>query len=69
MKHVDPVLILLLLGILTFTCLLIFVNYLWREDGQMFQVISGITTGFAGAFFARMKPESEKKGGEKENEK
>jgi hypothetical protein len=37
---------------------LIYVEKAFPNDGQIFQVISGLVTGFAGAFFMRVKPQS-----------
>ena len=56
LSKLDPVLILLFMGIMVFTVILLFCEYFFKTDGQIFQVISGIVTGFAGAFFGRMKP-------------
>lgn len=53
---VDPVLRLLFIGIMLFTIVTIYVNHVFPNDGQMFQVVSGILTGFTGAFFGRMDP-------------
>jgi len=63
-KRIDPTLILLFIGMLIFTGVLIFVEHFFASDGQVFQVISGVLTGFAGAFFARMNPKADHKEGE-----
>lgn len=60
LSKVDPVLWLLFLGMLVFTAILLYVEKFYPNDGQIFQVISGLVTGFAGAFFARMKPDTSK---------
>ena len=56
-KGTDPVLLLLFAGLIIFTGIMIWVSHIFKDDGQIFQVISGLVTGFAGAFFARMKPQ------------
>ncbi len=55
---IDPVLLLLFSGVLAFTGLLIWVAKAFPNDGQTFQVISGLLTGFAGSFFTRLNPRS-----------
>jgi hypothetical protein len=55
-NSLDPVLRLLFIGIMLFTMITIYVNHVFPNDGQMFQVICGILTGFTGAFFGRMDP-------------
>lgn len=62
---IDPVLLLLFVGITIFTGVMIWVDHAFHDDGQIFQVCSGLVTGFAGAFFTRLKPRSdaEEKGG------
>jgi len=58
MNRVDPVLYLLLIVILSFTGMLVFVEFKFPNDGQLFQVISGMVTGFSGAFLLRVKPQT-----------
>lgn len=55
---VDPILYLLFVGIVTFSILLIAVEHYFMSDGQMFQVMAGVLTGFTGAFFGRINPSS-----------
>lgn len=55
-SHVDPIMWLLFAGIVFFTLLLVAISKWSPNDGQTFQVLSGLLTGFAGAFFGRMKP-------------
>ena len=55
-NKIDPVLYLLAVCMLVFTGILIWVEYRFQNDGQMFQVIAGLLTGFAGSFFTRLKP-------------
>ena len=62
----DPVKVetidkLLLAAVLFFTLLLVAISKWSPNDGQTFQVISGLLTGFAGAFFARLKTTADKK--------
>lgn len=52
----EPVVILLFTGMIFFSGVLIFCEYQFPMDGQVFQVFSGLLTGFAGAFFMRTKP-------------
>jgi len=54
--HIDPVLLLLFFGMMVFTGILIFVEWRFKDDGQIFQVISSLVAGFAGAFFAKLDP-------------
>lgn len=46
----DPILKLLLGGILFFTVVILYTQKYFPNDGQTFQVFSGLLTGFAGAF-------------------
>lgn len=55
-EQIDRVLYLLFAGMLFFTAVLIGVEYFFKDDAQVFQVIAGILTGFTGAFFGRLKP-------------
>ena len=61
MTRIDPVLLLLFLGMLVFTGLLLLISKWSPNDGQTFQVISGLLTAFSGAFFLRIKPKTEDK--------
>ena len=56
MNRVDPVLYLLLAGMLIFTAVMLFVDFKRSTDSEVFQVVAGVVTGFAGAFFTRLKP-------------
>jgi hypothetical protein len=51
----DYVTVLLFAGMLIFTILLIIVEKFFHDDGQIFQVMAGLVTGFSGAFFTRIK--------------
>jgi len=55
-KQLDPVLLLLAAMIFVFTGLLIVIAEILKNDGQTFQVISGLLTGFSGAFLGRIMP-------------
>jgi hypothetical protein len=52
----DPIFILLLGATFIFAMMLIFVEYKFGNDGQMFQVMSNLTSSFAGAVLLRAKP-------------
>jgi hypothetical protein len=55
-KDVDALDKLLFVGIFFFAGVLLVLAKWDADDGQTFQVISGLLTGFSGAFFARLKP-------------
>ena len=56
MPRLEPV-IMLLTGLVVFFSLLLIGVAVWMSmDGQTFQVISGLVTGFAGALLMRVKP-------------
>jgi hypothetical protein len=55
-EKVEPILYLLGVMIVFFTAVLLAVEYWFKEDAQVFQVIASILTGIAGAFLARIKP-------------
>lgn len=57
-SHVEPVVILLFLGMLFFTGILIFCDKFFPMDGQIFQVVASLLSGFSGAFFMRIKPKN-----------
>lgn len=54
----EPVILLLFIGMVFFTAMLFTAEHYFPMDGQMFQVIAGLLTGFSGAFFMRVKPKS-----------
>ena len=56
LADLDAVDKLLFCGIIFFTFMLIAISKWSPNDGQTFQVVSGLLTGFGAAFFARMKP-------------
>lgn len=51
----DPILQLLFIGMIFFALLLVAVDKFFASDGQMFQVIANVLSGFVGAFFAKIK--------------
>lgn len=59
-RDIDALDKLLFFGIIFFVFILIYLARFEANDGQTFQVISGLITGFAGAFFGRMKPKADK---------
>ncbi len=54
----DPVLVMLLGSTFVFTGLTIWVTLHTPGDGQTFQLLAGLTTGFGGAVLARVKPQT-----------
>lgn len=50
---------LLFVGMIFFTGMLFAAEKWFPADGQMFQVVAGLLTGFSGAFFMRVKPKQE----------
>jgi cytochrome c biogenesis protein CcdA len=62
-NRIEPVVLLLFVGMLVFTGILLFVEKFYPNDGQMFQVIAGLLTAFSGAFFMRVKPKAADDGG------
>lgn len=52
---IEPSLILLFMGLVFFTGILIFVEWKFSSDGQVFQVIAGLVTGFASSLFTKLK--------------
>lgn len=55
-EPVEPVVYLLFVGIVFFTLILFAAEHFFNNDSQLFQVIAGVLTGFAGGFLARIKP-------------
>jgi len=56
MNRIDPVLYLLLFGMVLFTAILLFVDFKKPSDSEIFQVIATVLAGFSGAFFTRLDP-------------
>lgn len=55
-EPVESVLLLLAGLMIFFTVVLIGCEIKFKDDGQVFQVISGLLTGISGAFLMRIKP-------------
>jgi len=55
---IEPVVLLLFLGMVIFTGVLLGCEHFFPMDGQLFQVFAGLLTGFSGAFFMRVKPKN-----------
>ena len=55
----EPVVLLLFIGMVIFAGLLFVSEKFFPMDGQIFQVIAGLLTGFSGAFFMRVKPKGD----------
>ena len=55
-SRLEPVVVLLFIGMLVFTGILLYVQKFFPNDGQTFQVIAGLLSAFSGAFFMRVKP-------------
>lgn len=53
---VEPIVKLMVGLVLIFTCMLIGVARFLSSDGQTFQIIAGLVTGFSGALLMRVKP-------------
>lgn len=52
----DKITWLLLAATIFFALILIGIDKLFPNEGQVFQVIANLTSGFAGAFFTRIQP-------------
>ena len=58
MKSPDPILDRLLIGMFLLLFMMIFVEWKFPNDGQVFQVFVGLAGSFGGAFLLRVKPQS-----------
>ena len=56
MPKIEPVLYLLTFLVLVFTCSLFASEHFFPNDGQIFQVVSNLLSGFGGALLMRVKP-------------
>jgi len=54
--RLDSVVILLTFLILTFVAVLLWVALYLKSDGQTFQIVASLVTGFSGALLMRIKP-------------
>ncbi len=52
---IPPIVMLLFVGIFISTAVLIFVEYAFKDDGQVFQVIGALVVGFSSSFFTKLK--------------
>ena len=57
-KHLDWILVMLLAGMAFFTAVILFAEWKYPMDGQLYQTFAGLLTGFSGAFFGRITPRS-----------
>ena len=55
-EKLEPVVLLLFVGMCVFTGALFASEKFFPNDGQMFQVVAGLLTACSGAFFMRVKP-------------
>ena len=53
---IEPIVLLLFMATVFFVMLLVAVDWLFKGEGQVFQVVAGLATGTGAAFLARMKP-------------
>jgi len=58
--EIEPIILLLAALLIFFTAALFVSEKLFPQDGQIFQVISGLLTGIGGALMMRVKPPSDK---------
>ncbi len=56
MSAIDPILKMLVALVVFFSLLLIGVARFMSSDGQTFQILSSLVSGFAGALLLRIKP-------------
>jgi hypothetical protein len=59
-NKVDYVLVCLMAGMLFFTFVLLFTEWKYPNDGQVYQTFAGLLTSFSGAFIGRIMPGSAK---------
>lgn len=57
-KRLDPNVLLLFLGTVFFALLLVSVDYLFKGEGEVFQAIASLFSGFGGALLAMIKANS-----------
>jgi hypothetical protein len=67
MLKIDPILLLLFLGMMIFTAVLVWVEYAFKDDGQIYQTIATLVAGFSGAFFMRINPKNDDAPKDKDN--
>lgn len=54
-ERVEPIVALLFGGLVFFTGMVFMCEHFYKDDGQLFQVISNLLSAFSGAFFMRIK--------------
>lgn len=59
-NKLEPIVLLLFAAMIFFTGALFAAEKWYPNDGQIFQVVSGLLTGISGAFLMRVKPQSAK---------
>lgn len=52
--------IMLFVGIFTAAGLMLYCEHFFKDDGQVFQVMAGLVTGFSGALFTKLKGDTPK---------
>lgn len=55
-EPLEPILMLLASLMIFFTAMIFVAEHFFPNDGQIFQVVSGLLTGISGAFLMRIKP-------------
>lgn len=55
LTDIEGIVMLLFAGMIFFTGVLIFVEYRFESDPQVFQVVASLVAGFSGAFFGILK--------------
>lgn len=61
LDEVGGTVLLLFLGLVFFTFVLIFVEWRFQQDAQVFQVVSNLVSGFGGALLGLMSKKADKK--------
>ena len=59
MRQLEPVLFLLSGMVVLFTLLLFISEKMFPNDGQIFQILGNLVSGFAGALLMRVKPRTQ----------
>jgi hypothetical protein len=57
----EPIIVMLFIGVFAAMGVTIYCEHMFKDDGQMFQVASGLVVAFSSALFSRMKPRDDKK--------
>ncbi len=55
-NKIEPIVLLLVFLVIFFSVVLVGVAVFLSSDGQTFQIIAGLVTGFSGALLMRVKP-------------